>query len=183
MKKMKLSLIVLAIILSPSVASAQSSRQDSIWSPFRFFVGKWVGSGNVEGASGKYERSYQFIFNKKFIEARNKSTFLPTDKNPKGEIHEDLGYISYDKGRKTFVLRQFHVEGFVNQYRLDSISKDGKTIVFVTEAIENIPSGWKAKESYQLINENEFVESFELAEPNKPYEVYSKSRFKRQSDL
>lgn len=37
-------------------------------------------------------------------------------KNKKGEIHEHLSFISYDKARKLLVLRQFHVEGFVNQF-------------------------------------------------------------------
>jgi hypothetical protein len=105
---------------------------------------------------------------------KNKSTYPPTEKNLKGEVHEDLGYISYDKVRKTFVLRQFHIEGFVNQYKLDSISPDKRTIVFLSENIENIASGFKAKERYQLLNDNEFIETFELAEPNSAFEVYSK---------
>jgi len=46
---------------------------------------------------------------------RNQSTYPPQAKNPKGEQHEDRGFISYDKARKKFVLRQFHVEGFVNR--------------------------------------------------------------------
>jgi len=54
----------------------------------------------------------------------------------------------------------------VNQYKLDSISPDKRTIVFLSENIENIASGWKAKETYNLLNENEFIETFELAEPN-----------------
>lgn len=180
MKNFKLGFVAVAIFLVPSILFAQTSRQDSIWSPFKYFIGKWNGSGVVEGMNGNYERSYQFIFNRRFIEAKNKSTFSPTEKNPKGEVHEDLGYISYDKRRKIFILRQFHIEGFVNQYKLDSISKDGKTIVFTTEAIESIPDGWKAKETYQLVNENKFIETFELAEPNKPFEVYSKVTMKKQ---
>ena len=87
--------------------------------------------------------------------------------------------MSYDKVRKTFVLRQFHVEGFVNQYKLDSISPDGKTIVFVSEALENIPTGWRAKETYQLTAANEFMETFELAPPNGKYSVYTKAVLKR----
>lgn len=170
----------IVLLLLSSILFAQTGKQDSIWSPFRFFIGKWNGSGAVEGVSGRYERSYQFIFNKKFIEAKNKSTYAPNEKNPKGEVHEDLGFISYDKGRKTFVLRQLHIEGFVNQYKLDSISKDGNIIVFTSEAIENIPAGWRAKETYQLINENEFIETFELAQPDKDFEVYSKVSMKRQ---
>ena len=80
-------------------------------------------------------------------------------------MHEDIGYFSYDKGLKKFKLRQFHVESFVNEFVLDSISTDGKTIVFITIAIENIPKGWRAKETYRFISENEFEETFELADP------------------
>ena len=68
----------------------------------------------------------------------------------------------------------------MNQYKLDSISRDGKTIVFVSEAIENIPSGWRAKETYMFSGENEFTETFELAEPNKGFELYSKAVLKRK---
>ena len=96
-----------------------------------------------------------------------------------GEIHEDIAYISYDKTRKIFVLRQFHIEGFVNQYKLDSLSADSKTIVFISENIENIPTGWRAKETYQLTSDTEFIEIFELAEPNKGFEIYSKATFKK----
>ena len=72
---------------------------------------------------------------------------------------------------ETFVLRQFHIEGFVNQYRIESISLDKKTIVFISESIENIPPGFRAKETYQILNENEFTETFELAEPGKDFEI------------
>jgi hypothetical protein len=91
----------------------------------------------------------------KFIEIKNKTIYPPTDKKPKGEVHEDIGYISYDKGRKNFVLRQFHIQRFVNMYILDSISPDNKTIVFITEQIENIPTGWKARETYKIINDRQ----------------------------
>jgi hypothetical protein len=179
MKKDKICLIVLLLFIN-SILYGQSSKQDSIWSPFKYFIGTWAGDGKSESGEGKYERTYQFIFNQRFIEVKNKSTYPPTEKNLKGEIHEDLGYISYDKIRKTFVLRQFHIEGFVNQYIIDSVSPDKKTIRFRSENIENIPPGWAARESYQLLNENEFIESFELAEPKGSFEVYSKVKLIRQ---
>lgn len=148
--------------------------QESIWHPFEFLVGVWKGIGGGEPGTGEYERSYQFILNKKFLKVENKSTYPPTDKNSLGEVHQDIGYISYDKLRQKFVLRQFHVEGFVNQYFLDSISPDQKMMVFVSEAIENIPVGWRARETYQVMNENEFTETFELAPPNQDFAVYTK---------
>jgi hypothetical protein len=77
-------------------------------------------------------------------------------------------------------LRQFHVEGFVNQYKTETVSQDGKLLVFVSEAIENILGGWRAKETYRILNDDEFIETFELAEPGKNFVVYSENHFKRQ---
>ncbi len=61
----------------------------------------------------KYIRTYRFIFNRKFLEVKNQSTYPPSEKDPDGEVHEDIGYIGYDTMRRCFVLRRFHVEGFV----------------------------------------------------------------------
>ncbi len=175
-------LIVFSVTVFFSIsASAQTSRQDSLWQPFKVFLGSWKGKGGGEPGRGDYERTYQFVLNKRFKEVRNKSTYPPSEKNPKGETHEDVGYLSYDRGRRTFVLRQFHIEGFVNQYKLDSMSGDGRTIVFLSEAIENIPAGWRAKKTYQILNDNQIQETFELAEPNKEFEVYSKVTLNRTS--
>ena len=96
----------------------------------RSFQGYKDRPGVVDG-KGTYERSYQFVLNKKYIELKNKTVYPPTKENPKGYVHEDFGYISYDKTRKTFVFRQFHEEGFVKQYIIESISPDGKKIVLV----------------------------------------------------
>lgn len=101
----------------------------------------------------------------------------PQEKNKKGETHEDVGYFSYDKARKIIVLRQFHIEGFVNTYAQDT--SDPKRLVFASEAIENIAPGWRARESYKFISNDEFTERFELAEPGKEFELYVESHFKR----
>lgn len=169
--------IFLLLFLLPVLAVAQETQKD-VWAPMRSFIGEWRGTGGGEPGEGKYKRTYKFIFGGKFMEIKNKSTYKAQPKNPKGGIHEDVGYISYDKMRKTFVLRQFHKEGFVNQYKLENISPDGKEMVFVSESIENIPPGWRAKETYRFINDVEFTETFELAAPGKDFEVYSKATLK-----
>ncbi len=171
---------LLLILLSSAMTFAQTAKRDSIWLPLKHFVGTWRGEGGGEPGTGKYERSYQFVLGNNFIEIRNKSTYPATEKRPTGEVHEDIGYFSYDGGMKTFVLRQFHKEGFVNQFILDSISPDKKTIVFVTESIENIPKGWRAKETYHLIGENEIEEVFELAPPDKDFSIYTRVKLIRQ---
>jgi hypothetical protein len=57
------------------------------------------------GQSGKYERSYELVLNKKFIEVKNKSIYPAANENQNEDIHEDHGFISYDKSRKTFVFK------------------------------------------------------------------------------
>ena len=171
--------ILLILFLIPAALQAQMTKQDSLWLPFRSMIGTWTGTSEGMPGTGTYERSYQIVLNKKFIEVRNKSTYPPSKNHPKGEVHEDHGYISYDRSRKAFILRQFHIEGFVNQYKIESISADKKTIVFISESIENIPAGFRARETYQIINDNEFTETFEMAEPGKDFELYSKAVLKK----
>ena len=114
----------------------------------------------------------------RFIEETNRSVYPPQEKNPKGEIHEHRSFFSFDNARKTVVFRQFHGEGFVNQYVLEPTTKPG-VLVFVSEAIENIPRGYRARETYTFLSENEFEEVFEIAEPGKDFALYSKARLKR----
>ncbi len=172
--------LVVLFALLPLISSGQLNKKDSLWLPVKPFIGKWAGEGGGSPGKGQYERSYEFIFNKNFVEMKNKSTYPPSTNNPKGEVHEDIGYFSYDKVRKKFKLRQFHIEGFVNTYVLDSISADGKTLVFISEDIENIPGGFRAKETYRLLSDNEMEEIFEVAEPDKEFEVYSTVKLIRQ---
>ena len=150
------------------------------WQPVRGLLGSWEGDAKGEPGSGKCEREYRLTLKDKFILVTSKSTYPPQEKNPKGEVHEDTGFVSYDKAARKLVLRQFHVEGFVNHYVLDGVSEDGRTVVFVTVAIENIPAGWRGRETYTFVSEDEFVETFALAEPGKDFATYSETRFRRK---
>ena len=77
------------------------------------------------------------------------------------------------------MLRQFHAEDIVNTYSMDSsLAAEGK-IELITESIENFGTGWKAKEVYEVINENEFIEIFYLAPPGKDFTEYVRNTFKR----
>ena len=57
---------------------------------------------------------------------------------------------------------------------------DGKTIVLVTEGRENIPAGWRARETYKILGADELVEVFEQAEPGKDLELYSEGHYRRK---
>ena len=146
-----------------------------MWERFEAFVGSWRGTGEGHSGTSRIERSYELILGDRFLQVKSTSVYPPQEKNPKGEHHHEIGLISYDKVRAVFVFRQFHIEGFVNQYVSESLDP----ITFVTEAIENIPDGWRARETYVFEGPDTFVERFELAAPGKDYDLYSENRMQR----
>jgi hypothetical protein len=81
-----------------------------------------------------------------------------------GHVIEDIGIFSFDSARKRVVFRQFHIEGFVNQYALDP-SSTVERVVFTAESIENIPAGVRARETYVFSGSEQVEEIFEIAEP------------------
>ena len=141
-------------------------------------LGKWVGTSEGQPGAGTVERDYERALGSRFIRVRNRNIYPPQEKNPKGEKHEDEGFFSFDRARKRMLLRQFHVEGFAITYVQDLDAKPG-TISFTSEAIENIPAGYRARETYTMTGPDELEEVFELAEPGKDFAVYSRARLKR----
>lgn len=177
MKKPALALwCALAI---PLAAMAADSAKPDPWEPVRFLIGKWEGTTEGEPGKGTVVRSYEFVLGDRYIHERNTSTYPPQAKNAKGETHQHWSFLSYDRIRKTLVLRQFHTEGFVNQYRRSAEPADGTQLVFESEAFENLGGQWRAREVYDVLGPDEFTETFQLAEPGKEFQTYSTNRFKR----
>jgi hypothetical protein len=160
-------------------ASPTPAKKADPWQHVRVLLGSWEGESRGQPGTGRSERAFALTLQDRFVRVDNKSTYAPQEKNPKGEVHEDRGMMSYDRALKKLVFRQFHIEGFVNHYVLDSISADGRTLVWVTAAIENIPAGWRGRETWTRVSDDEFTEVFELAEPGKEFARYSEARFRR----
>ena len=176
-----LSIVLLGATLALLGAeSPQPSAKPDPWIPLRSFIGQWEGESQGEPGKGKATRTYAFALNNRFILETNKSVYLPQEKNPKGETHEHLSFFSYDKAAKKFMLRQFHIEGFVCQYAIESMSEDGRTVVFVSGPMENFMPGWRGRETYRFLNDNEFIETFALSGPGKEFATYSETHFRRK---
>lgn len=167
--------LVLSLLLQ---AAAPAARPADPFEAVRFLLGDWKGESDGDPGKGTVERSYRLVLGNRFIHEQNVSSYPPQAKNPKGERHEHWSLVSYDRGRRSLVLRQFHQEGFVNQYLAAPPGPEGR-IVFDSEALENVPAGWKARETYEVVSGDEFVETFEIASDGKTFAVYSRARFRR----
>ena len=148
------------------------------WEPVRFMLGNWQGEAQGEPGRGTVERSYELVLGDQFIEERNTSRYEARDGKPP-ETHHHRSFFSYDKARKTLMLRQFHEEGFVLLYAL-AASSTPTHLVFESVTFENFSNDWKSRETYDLVSNDEFIETFELAAPGKEFELYSRSHFRRQ---
>ena len=104
----------------------------------------------------------------------------PKEGEEKGEVHEDWGFFSYDSDREKIVFRQFLSEGFVNTYVLEPIEPGGKKLIFNSESTEGA-GGMRARLTIELLNENEYRMSLDLASPGKDFfncQTISMSRVK-----
>ena len=157
------------IALFPCFLFAQAEDEQDRWAPFRFFVGNWQGTEEGRPGVGRVETGFRFIYDETYLEVRSRGIFEPQERNPEGEVHQDVGYISYDGERESFVLREFHTEGYVNQYRLESLSPDGGTFAFVSESIENLAEGWQVRLTLRILDENAYGVTFEIAPPDRDF--------------
>lgn len=169
--------IFVLLILFPLLLGAQTETKKDVWQPLRFLEGTW--EGGKLGVS-KVTQVYQFVLDGNFLHMKTRSVFEPTEKNQEGEVHEDFGVFSYDQDRKTFVLRGFYVEGFVNTYVMDEISEDGKDFTFLTEDVENAPQGTKAKLVFKVISEDEIEQSFHVAFPGREFNCFFEHNLKKK---
>jgi hypothetical protein len=170
--------VFLLLLFLPNLIFAQESKTPQKFSPMEYFLGKWESTSHGKPGKGQGNREYKYEVGTTYIMVKSESRFEPTDKNPQGEVHIDWGFISFDGFRKKFVYRQFNIEGYVNQYVAD-LSTD-KRIVFETEVIENVPAGFKARNTIEILDENTFREGFELAPPGKEYTGCVYNTWKRE---
>jgi hypothetical protein len=156
---------VRALILGLAIAM-QAQANDAGLARLDFMIGEWRGTSRGEPGEGKMERVCAKVLNDRFIECRTTVTYA-------NEIHVDRAFFSFDKGSRKIRLRQFHGEGFVNSY------SETDPLTFVTDSIENIPAGWRARETYEHPSPDTWSERFELAKPGGEFAPYSASTLQR----
>lgn len=166
--------ITLLLFLFPSFTFAQGPSFDKFT---EYFTGNWSSVQEACVGIGKADRNYQMVVDGNYLHINNTAYFQPDSTHKTGNDHHDWGIFSYDKIRKRIVLREFNSEGFVIHYLLDGISNDARTYTFLSESIENLPEGWRAKTTITIINNNGFNELFEIAKPDGEFKTYVKSRW------
>ena len=169
-------LVLTGLAFTAFSAPAQTQQPADPLAAIRIFEGHWEGPSSGKPGSGTTTREYSFVLNGHFLHQHDKSVYQTSD--GKTFVHEDEGYFGYDSARKKIFWMQFHSEGLVNEYVLDSVSADGKSMTLVTAEIENLP-GSRAKKVYQVVSPDMIEETFWLAPPGQDFALYTTAHLKR----
>lgn len=161
------------------LAAFSAAAQPDSWAALRALEGRWEGPTTGKPGKGTTSREYRYELNGRFLFQRDKSVYQPADPAATPVVHEDFGVFSYDTNLKKVVWRQFHSEGLVNEYTLETIGADGKSLEFVTTKIENLPPGFRARKVYRMRTADEIEETFSVAPTGKDFEVYTVAHLKR----
>lgn len=178
--KNTLAAVVLLMPLTSMAVSAQEQEKEDRFKLFRFLVGSWTGQQKGVPGVGTGARTYEPVMTETYLLGKNRATYPPQEKNPKGEVHEDWEILSYDRARKTFAVRQFNVESFVVHYVLVRSDPAKQVFVFQSEHIENGPVGMQARLTWKSPAADAFEETFEVAMPGENFETYAESNWARQ---
>jgi hypothetical protein len=80
--------VLLFVLLAATSSStlvrthAQAGAPADVLAPLARLVGEWSGTSDGQPGKGQVERQYERVFRSRFIQARNRSTYPPQEKNP-----------------------------------------------------------------------------------------------------
>ena len=171
---LKRALILVSIV--PTIGQSQDNTFNSL---VDHLLGEWKSIQEACVGIGRASRMYSMVVDGRYLHVVNKAYFEPDSSHPTGSVHHDWGMFSYDNIRKMVLWREFNSEGFVITYSLGNVSPDGMTYIFLSETVDNLPAGWRARTTITLTGADRFDELFEVAKPGGEFRTYVKSAWRR----
>jgi hypothetical protein len=174
---MRLIFLLAMLGLAPSVAAAQAPAVDRL-APVAWLVGQWEGVGEGQPGTSASTRQAERLHGQRFIMIRGRSVYPRQEVNRSGDVHGQLDIWSFDRARNLLVMRQFDTLGFVSTYVQDRAASVEGGIVLISEQMENVPAGWRARYTFTHPAPDEYHELFEL-DSGSGYQRYVFNRFLR----
>jgi hypothetical protein len=175
----KFALALVSLFVVAPLVHAQAPSSDP-WTPLRFLVGEWQGAATGEQGTGTVTRHYRFILSGRYLQEQSMASFPPQPLQPDGAVLSNASFMVYDMDQKAMVFRQLHQEKFNGIFLLSASQSRPTKLIFDSVRLDSAPATWKARDIYEWISPNEYVETFEVAEGDKPFAVQSRIQFKRR---
>jgi hypothetical protein len=154
------TLAALGLLLSAGAVAGTAAEPDR-WAELRFLIGDWAGEGQAGQGTGEFSLAPDL--QGKVLVRRGRADLPAAGQRPAGH-HEDLMVIHRDGADGPIKAVYFDNEGHVIHYSA-TISKDGQTVTFVSEAAASEP---RFRLTYRKGKEDTVAVKFEIAPPGKP---------------
>jgi hypothetical protein len=140
-----------------------------------WLIGEWAGKTTDQRTQGDLRLSVSYQLDKHVVVLRGDTTLQPTKTSPPTR-ESWLGVLTADRRAGGFLLREFSSTGFVTRYRL---TVDGPEIHMNPEGGDQPPPGWLFRTVIRRTNPQEFVETIQVAPPNKSFFDYYTAKLSR----
>ncbi len=140
-----------------------------------WLVGDWSGNTTDQKTQGELHLSVSYQLDKHVVLFRGESTLrAPKTSAPMRESW--LGVLTPDRQAGGFLLRMFSSMGFITRYRL---TVDGAETHINPEGGDQTPLGWLFRTVIKRTNPQEFIETVQVAPPNKSFFDYYTAKLNR----
>ena len=167
---------VLALTALAPLDRALAQETPGPWLPFRSLVGEWEGGGEGFGATSVVSHRWDFVINDSFLRLRTRSVSTAADGAQ--EVHEDVGYLSFDADNQRFVFRQFLSEGYVNTYNVTLDGNQQEIMEFAYRDAESA-GGMRARLHIVFFGSDEYEMVLDLANPGENFVACQTMRMKK----
>jgi hypothetical protein len=140
-----------------------------------WLVGEWTGKTTERRARGEIRLSFSYELDNQVMLLRGEASFQATKTSP--AMKESwLGVLTWDRGAGGFLLCTFSSTGFITRYR---VTVEGPETHINPEGGEQPPPGWLFRTVIKRTDPHEFVETVQVAPPNKSFFDYYTAKLSR----
>lgn len=158
----RMVLTLALLFCATKIAIAQSAAPN--WAPFSWLVGEWIGEGSaVDRGQGTGGFSFTLDLQKNIFVRKNWADY-PATNDRAAFRHDDLMVVYQESAKDPVQAIFFDSEHHVIRY-VASVSADGATIEFTSEAQASVP---RYRLTYAKTGESTLTLKFEIAPPGKP---------------
>ena len=185
MTRVAVGLLLVALAAAPADAQAPPDTQAPpaapSWKPFgefAFLLGYWSGtasSGNRFG--GRIDR-FTLELNGNYLVHRG-STVFPAEEGRPEETVEEVGYVSYDRGRRRYVASYFFSTGIFGTFDVEILVEG--SIRLTAPALMNYESGARSRLVFVRRADGGLDASIDIAPPGKDFVAYLTGSLKKKA--
>ena len=155
----KKTIITLLLFLGTQVVWGQ--QLTASWDKWQFLIGEWVGEGHGQPGEGNGTFSFTPDLDGNIL-VRKSHTEYPAANNRPAFHHDDLLIVSKNNSGVPSKAIYFDNENHTINY---NITYAGNSIVFTSDAIQNVP---RFRLTYQELDDKKVNIRFEMSSPQNP---------------